>query len=424
MSRKWIAAAALLLSSTLPAQSFAAPSSVEMTWMSIANWYFKIGDKRIMMDAYITRVPGPPFFFAPPDFPGDQYAYTQKAYGIDEASIRKVRDAVLGSDKLDYLLVGHSHFDHSWDTPTWSKITGAPMIGGHSSCLQAMAQGVPAARCRSVSGGEKIDLGDGVTIRVVRFNHSGDASNPIQHFPRELYRPPMADASGGYRAGVGEDYPNGGGNRAFLFTIQGADGPLTFFVNNSASAYDLDKEIVVDGKSYGSPLGNLAAAMKDAGLTQVDAWIGTGGKPVAQLIVPVIHPKVYIPNHWDGLFYPFWPGMPYPFKDADLAAYLDAQKIPMLPQKQYFDTYVLSKSGVAMESNHEMKAKLGFSDAQRFDKAMLDAVTRVASTTTGEDCGESFGQPNAWMVQLAALKASRSVWLVSNLLGEPHARGR
>ena len=418
MSRKWIAMAAVFLSSALPAGSFAAPSSVEMTWMSIANWYFKIGDKRIMMDAYITRIPGPPFFYAPPDFPGDQYAYTQKPYGIDEASIRKVRDAVLGNDKLDYLLVGHSHFDHSWDTPTWSKLTGAPMIGGQSTCLQAQAQGVGGAQCRSVSGGEKIDLGDGITIRVVRFNHSGDVSNPIQHFPRELYRPPVPDAAtGGFRGGVGEDYPNGGGNRAFLFTIQGADGPLTFFVNNSASAYDLDRDIVIDGRSYGSPLGNLAAAMKDAGLTQVDAWIGTGGAPVAKMVVPVIHPKVYIPNHWDGLFNPFWKGMPYPFKDADLAAYLQAEKVAMLPQKQYFDTYVLTKSGVAMRDNDEVKSKLGFSKEQRFDKAMLDAVTRVASTTTGEDCGESFGQPSAWTTQLAGLKASRAVWLVSNATG-------
>jgi hypothetical protein len=411
-----VVASLVVLASASVAQ--AAPSSVEMTWMSIANWYFKIGDKRIMMDAYITRVPGPPFFYAPPDLPGDQYAYTQKPYGIDEASIRKVRDAVLGPDKLDYLLVGHSHFDHSWDTPTWSKLTGAPMIGGQSTCLQAQAQGVTGAQCRSVSGGEKIDLGDGITMRVVRFNHSGDVSNPIQHFPRELYRPPVPDsATGGYRGGVGEDYPNGGGNRAFLFTIRGADGPLTFFVNNSASAYDLDKDIVVDGKSYGSPLANLAAAMKDAGLDQVDAWIGTGGAPVAKLIVPVIHPKVYIPNHWDGLFYPFWKGMPYPFKDADLAAYLEAQKIPMLPQKQYFDTYVLTTSGVTMRDNDQVKAKLGFSKEQRFDKAMLDAVTRVASTTTGEDCGESFGQPSAWTTQLAGLKASRAVWLVSTASG-------
>ena len=403
MSRKLIAAAALAASTLWAAPTFAAPASVEMTWMSIANWYFKIGDKRIMMDAYISRVPGPPFFYSPPAYPNDQYAYTKAGYGVDEPSIKKVRDAVLGSDKLDYMLVGHSHFDHSWDSPTWAKMTGAQMIGGASSCFQAVTQGVTGAQCRSVSGGEKISLGDGITIRVVRFNHSGDSSNPIQHFARELYRPPVADASGGLRAGVGEDYPNGGGNRAFLFTIEGAEGPLTFFVNNSASAFDLDKDIVVDGVSYGSPLGNLAAAMKDAGLTQVDAWIGTGGKPVAELIVPVIRPRMYIPNHWDGLFNPFWKGMPYPFKDDALAAYLDAQKVPMLAQKQYFDTYVLTRGGVKMTDNHAMKAKLGFDDVQPFNKAMLDAVTRVASTAEGDDCGEGWKKPSDWSKMFASV---------------------
>ncbi len=115
-------------------------SRVEMTWFSIANWYFKIGDKRIMMDAYITRVPGPPFFYPPKNYPNDLYAYTKGPYGVDTASITKVKDAMLGKDKLDYMLVGHSHFDHSWDSPTWSKMTGAQMIGGASSCMQGLTQ--------------------------------------------------------------------------------------------------------------------------------------------------------------------------------------------------------------------------------------------------------------------------------------------
>lgn len=396
MRTKLIASAVLSLATLCVPPASAAPPSVELTWMSIANWYFKVGDKRIMMDAYISRLPGPPFFYAPPDIPGDQYAYTRKGATVDVDSVKKVREAVLGSSKLDYLLVGHSHWDHSWDSPTWAKLTGAQMIGGQSSCLQAAAQGVGAARCRSVSGGEKIVLGEGITMRVVRFNHSGDASNPIQHFPRELYRPPVPDATGGFRAGVGEDFPNGGGNRAFLFTIDNPDGQLSFFVNNSSSAFDLDRDIVVDGVSYGSPIENLRAAMADAGLKQVDVWIGTGGKPVAQMVVPVLHPKAYIPNHWDGLFNPFWKGMPYPFKDDDLKAYLDQQHIPLLPQKQYFDTYVLSTSGVTMEPNHAVKAKLGFQDVQPFNKAMLDAVTRVASTSMGEDCGEGFSPPSPW----------------------------
>jgi hypothetical protein len=402
MIRKCVALLALLWS-ILWAIPTVAATTVEMTWMSIANWYFKIGEKRLMMDAYISRVPGPPFFYSPPAYPGDLYAYTKSSYAVDVDSIGKVRNAVLGDNKLDYLLVGHSHFDHSWDTPTWSKMTGAPLIGGISTCFQAAAQGVTAAQCRSVSGGEKISLGDGITIRVVRFNHSGDASNPIQHFPRELYRAPAPDGSGNLRAGVAEDYPNGGGNRAFLFTIDGPDGQLTFFVNNSSSAFDLDKNIVVDGVNYGSPLANLAAAMKDAGLTHVDAWIGTGGKPVAELVVPVIHPRAYIPNHWDGLFNSFWKGLPYPFKDDALKAYLDAQRIPMFVQKQYFDTFVLSRAGVATQDNLEVKRKLGFANEQSFPKAMLDTVRRVASTSMGDDCGEGFRVPDDWSRFLASL---------------------
>jgi L-ascorbate metabolism protein UlaG (beta-lactamase superfamily) len=362
---------------------------IEMTWMSIASWYFKIGDLRIVLDGYVSRVPGPPFFYAPKSYPNDRYAYTKAPAVVEVTSVTKVRDAMLGSAKLDYLLSGHSHFDHSWDTPAWAKLTSAVMIGGLSSCYQAVAQGVAPGQCRVVNGGEKIDMGHGVTVRVVRFNHSGDASNPIQHFARELYDPPRPDtATGGLRAGVGEDYPNGGGGRAFLFTVNRPGGTLSFFVQTSASAFDLAKDIHVDGVNFGAPLANLAAAMADAGLKSVDVWIGTGGEPLAKLIVPVIRPKVYIPSHWDGLFNPFWPGMPYPFKDEALKAYLDSEEVALMPEQQYFDTFRLDARGVSMKPNGEVKKKLGFAEVQRFNKAMLDATRMVASTSLGDDCGE------------------------------------
>jgi hypothetical protein len=155
--------------------------------------------------------------------------------------------------------------------------------------------------------------------------------------------------------------------------------------------------------SYGSPLGNLAAAMKDAGLTQVDAWIATGGLPVAQMVVPVLRPKAYLPNHWDGLFNPFWAGMPYPFKDDALRAYLDAQKIPLVAQAQYFDKFVLSSGGVARDANHAVKRVLGFADEQRFSSTLLEAVDRVAATTVGDDCGEGFVEPSPWARAFAGL---------------------
>ena len=48
------------------------------------------------------------------------------------------------------------------------------------------------------------------------------------------------------------------------------------FFNNSASAVDLEVPIVMDGVDYGAPLANLKKAMRDAGLTSVDLWIGRG----------------------------------------------------------------------------------------------------------------------------------------------------
>ena len=411
MKQKLIAVTALAFS-LASGTVFAAPPSIEMTWMSVASWYFKIGDKRVLMDGYITRVPES-IFTPSPVFPKDMYTYTKAPFGVDSASISKVHDAMMGSDKLDLMLVGHSHWDHSWDAPEWSKLTGAKIIGGQSTCLQAQSQAVQSTQCRSVSGGEKIDLGDGITMRVVRFNHSGDASNPIQHFARELYRPPVPDAAtGGYRAGVGEDFPNGGGNRAFLFTVDNPEGKLSFFVNNSASAFDLDKDIIVDGANFGSPLSNLAAAMKDAGLTQVDAWIGTGGRTVAELVVPVIRPKAYFPSHWDGLFNSFWAGTPYPYKDEALREYLSVRKIQLVPETQYFDKFILTQAGVTSDVNHAVKSKLGFSDTKRFSAAMVNAVSQVASTSIGDDCGEGFSAPNPWTDMFALMDKPLSSFAV------------
>ena len=93
MTRKIIALTALAFS-LVSGALLAAPPSVEMTWMSVASWYFKIGDKRVLMDGYITRVPEA-IFTPSPVFPKDMYTYTKAPYGVDSVSISKVRDAMM-----------------------------------------------------------------------------------------------------------------------------------------------------------------------------------------------------------------------------------------------------------------------------------------------------------------------------------------
>jgi L-ascorbate metabolism protein UlaG (beta-lactamase superfamily) len=337
--------------------SAAGPAFADITWMSISNMYYELGSLKIVTDGYITRLPEDAFYGG-----GGGYAQTRRPFRPDVAAVTRVMNALGGSSRVNLLLTGHSHWDHSFDTAVWSKLTGAPIIGSKTTCLQAQAEGVRADRCREVNGGEAIPLGEGVTLRVVRWNHSGDpAVNPEQHNPVELSRVPTVDpATGGLRAGVAEDFPNGGGNRAYLFTVDGPDGRFSWFFNNSASAIDLHVPIVVDGVSYGAPLDNLKAAMADATLTSVDLWIGSSTAPVAKLVLPVLKPKAFIPVHWDGLFGAFEAGAPKPYADPALEAILKASGVSVVPPAQYMDKWRLDREGVRPLANTEVKKALGF----------------------------------------------------------------
>jgi len=353
----------LLLLAIVVASPIAAPAHVDITWMSIANVYYEIGNLGIITDGYFTRIPQSEFYGG-----GGGLAYTHKAWRPDVDAVTRVMNALGGPSKINLLLTGHSHFDHSFDTATWSRLTGARIIGSKTTCLQAEAEKIPASRCRAVVGREKIEIADGVTLRVVRFNHSGDpATNPEQHNPVELTKVPSPDPeTGGLHGGVAEDFPNGGGVRGFLFTVDGPDGRFAWFFQNSASAVDLNVPIVVDGIDYGAPIENLKAAMQDAGLTSVDLWIGTGGAAVARLLVPVLKPKAYLPVHWDGLYEPFSPGMPRAYSDPALEQFLTSDSIKLIKPGQYMDKWRLDRKGIQPLPNVAVKRALGFSDVQSF----------------------------------------------------------
>ena len=195
---------------------------------------------------------------------------------------------------------------------------------------------------------------------VVRWNHSGDpAKNPEQHDARELRTMPLTDADGGLHAGVAEDFPNGGGNRAYLFVIDTPRGPLSLFFQDSAGAVDLAAPVVVDGHDYGAPIENLRHALREAGLDRVDLWIGTGGAEVAALVLPVLKPAAYMPVHWDGLFGPFKAGPPEPYADPALEKMLAERAVTLIRPLQYMDKWRLDRSGMHVLDNRPVQAKLG-----------------------------------------------------------------
>jgi hypothetical protein len=339
----------------LPAQG-SGPALVELSWLSISNVYQRIGSLGVLIDGYITRIPESEFFGG-----GGGLANTRNAWKPDVPEVTRVLAALGGPTSINLLLTGHSHFDHSFDTGTWSRLTGAPVIGSRTTCLQVRADDVPSSSCTTVVGGERLTLAPGVTMWVVRWNHSGDpAVNPEQHNAVELSQVPARDpATGGLRAGVAEDFPNGGGNRAFLFVVDGPSGRYSWFFQNSASAVDLEVPIVVDGTNYGAPLANLQAAMKDAGLPRVDLWIGSGAAAIAPRVLPVLQPKAFLPVHWDGLYSPFKAGVPAPFRDARLVALLRDARVELLTPTQYGDTWRLDISGIRRVDTG-LSRRLGF----------------------------------------------------------------
>ncbi len=351
--------AVVLLTSTstrLFAQG-AGPDHVGITWMSISNMFYEFGSFGVVTDGYISRVPKDIFFGA-----ATGMAQTRTAQKPDVAAVTRVLTALGGPRRVQLLLTGHSHFDHSFDTATWSRVADAPIIGSRTTCFQAIAQQVPASRCTIVNGGEHFQIADGVTMWVVRWNHSGDpAVNPDQHNAVELDVVPRPDSiTGGLRIGLQEDFPNGGGNRAYLFVVNGPSGRYSWFFQNSASAVDLQVPIVIGSVDYGAPLENLKVAMSAAGLSSVDLWIGTGGEELSKLVVPVLRPKTFIPVHWDGLWNSFEGGVTAPYADPATEVFLRDAGVTVLAPRQYMDKWRLSRDGVVAVDNAEVKRQLGF----------------------------------------------------------------
>ncbi len=348
---------ALVVGTSVAAAQPPGPAYVDISWLSVTNIYYEMGALGVLTDGYITRIPKNVFF-------GNSggLAQSHAPQKPDVAAVTRVMNALGGPTKVGLLLAGHSHFDHTFDTAVWSRLTGAPVIGSKTTCYQVFAQGIPRDRCKVVNGTEKMTIADGVTMYVIRWNHSGDpAVNPEQHNPVELDSVPRLDpATGGLRPGVAEDFPNGGGNRAYLFVVDGPDGRFSWFFQNSASVVDLEKPLVVGGVDYGAPLQNLKNAMATAGLTSVDLWIGSGGRALGALVLPVLNPKSFLPVHWDDFYAPFQAGVTRPYADPAFEAMLSSAGVVLVRPAQYMDKWRLDRSGIRSVPNGVVKVALGF----------------------------------------------------------------
>ncbi len=358
-------------------------SAVRLTWSSIANWVVDAGDTRVLVDAYYTRAAQPlegqvssPLFTGQGTLGLD---YTTHPKPSDRDAVVRVLNAlVYKNKKISYILTGHSNFDHSPDAPLLAKLTGATIIGSQTTCYQAYAEGIPASQCLIVNGGEILPLSKSLTVYVAHINHSGDTTTPDLHGAVELTRIPNVrtqSPAGGLRWGILEDMPNGGGGRAFLFKQEKSNGQsFTWTYQDTGSPTDFTEPIKVtdpQGRpltTYKSSKENLAAAMRAAGVPRVDLMIASpSSATLLSQEMDILHPRSFLPTHWDGLWAPFFAGMPIPYcPSADVTELLAANNVSTSHPRQYMDRWRLTEWGVDRIENHAVKRELGFSDVQHF----------------------------------------------------------
>jgi L-ascorbate metabolism protein UlaG (beta-lactamase superfamily) len=119
-------------------------TSATLDWLGCATFRLILGKLVVFLDAYIDRVDGA----AGPGMSADDV------------------------DHADWILIGHSHFDHLWGAERIARRTGATIVGSYETVRVMEAQGVPLSQLMAVSGGERIELAEDVGVTVYPSLHS------------------------------------------------------------------------------------------------------------------------------------------------------------------------------------------------------------------------------------------------------------
>ena len=86
-----------------------------LDWLGCATFRLRVGGIVIFLDAYMDRVPSAP------------------SVGIGSADVTEA----------DWIVIGHSHFDHLYGAERIAVATGATIVGSYETIRVMETQGVP-----------------------------------------------------------------------------------------------------------------------------------------------------------------------------------------------------------------------------------------------------------------------------------------
>ena len=153
---------------------------VNLKYLGTAGW--KINDDKVtvLIDPYISRVK------LGAGHPDDTRKTVLRSDYYESDS--NLIDSLI--DKVDFILVHHSHFDHLADVPYIARKTGAKVIGTETTINILKAYGIPNEQLYPVKGGEDYQF-ENFSVRVIPSIHS--ALNDKHYIDsREYKKPPKA----------------------------------------------------------------------------------------------------------------------------------------------------------------------------------------------------------------------------------------
>jgi L-ascorbate metabolism protein UlaG (beta-lactamase superfamily) len=166
---------------------------VRLTHLGAAGWEITDGRLVILMDPYLSRLRYRARFglMDTPELAGD----TRRSFGPDDDLVSDTAAIDAHITRADFILISHSHFNHSLDMPYIARKTGATVIGTESTTILARSGGVPEPQLLTVRGGEDYQFG-ALSIKVIPSLHS--ALNGKHYYdgrvvPRDFHGPRRMD---------------------------------------------------------------------------------------------------------------------------------------------------------------------------------------------------------------------------------------